>query len=816
MAKVADSVEVNGAAKPGVGKGTKAETVIVSVRNDPISIQALKWALQEYSKARYESPLNFLLLHVVSDITVSKSKSVRVSEASTDMVAIHLRDQVLPFLESMQDLCDVNEVVSSIEVVKDDLCPEAIIHSARRLKADTLILGGSDNTTTWGTIAHCTAPGKSPLGCRVIVVKNSQKWKEVTASGEVFDFEEFKDEVATLPPRNGKLKSTAEANDDEQPVSRGPSLFSGKLRMMPGHRQKKFLVKQISEERRPIMEGHVGVGDGSASPSLVSSLFGHLSLARPSKQSPSSSSTPSPKWNSPFVSPSDPSRGRAGLARREPPPWPLSKAKGEHVGRITVYSSTWCPDSVAVKALLRSKGTPYVDINLDIFPERRREMEARCHRSATPQVVFNADHIGNLESLLALQQEGELDALIEDALDTAPPAVAPLSLVHEPSPSFPPADDEHWSLAQRLRQGVPLQDRLISFHLHRQCFQGQAAMEWVQRRGQVGGTWKLATEALKTLLSKGYIYSVPRPPMPLGIFRFPLFDDSPSALYKFVEDTTELNASTVLNYNGTQVYHGKVRKGSDLVDWFSTLAEALRQEFVSEDGGWINYRAMGKSLLYKRYVQYSEELHRVPLFSLSQNERLCLLLNLHNLAVCQLAVKLGRQLSSQVERLKLFSKYSLLIGGAILSVADIQQCIIHGLRKATDVIGSSGPRAKDEQHGLPECEPLIHFALFDSSRSGPPFRVYRASMVVQQLREATGSFFARGGIVWDAIAKQVWVSRIVAWYEKEFGKNPRDILLWIAQYLEGDERMELTKLIADAQTVKMSYLEYSWQLNDWA
>ena len=98
---------------------------------------------------------------------------MRVSEASTDMVAIHLRDQVLPFLESMQDLCDVNEVtfllqqgssnvhstfthrcslfaqvVSSIEVVKDDLCPEAIIHSARRLKADTLILGGSDNTTT--------------------------------------------------------------------------------------------------------------------------------------------------------------------------------------------------------------------------------------------------------------------------------------------------------------------------------------------------------------------------------------------------------------------------------------------------------------------------------------------------------------------------------------------------------------------------------------------------------------------------------------------------------------------------------------------
>lgn len=73
MAKVADSVEVK-VMKPGLPKGPKVDTVVVAVRNDATSIQALKWALVEYSRSRHENPLNFLLLHVVSDIPTSSKR----------------------------------------------------------------------------------------------------------------------------------------------------------------------------------------------------------------------------------------------------------------------------------------------------------------------------------------------------------------------------------------------------------------------------------------------------------------------------------------------------------------------------------------------------------------------------------------------------------------------------------------------------------------------------------------------------------------------------------------------------------------------
>ena len=50
-------------------------------------------------------------------------KSVRVSEAALSDVADHLRDHVLPFLESYQDLCDLNEVMmmtSSNEGIQEE------------------------------------------------------------------------------------------------------------------------------------------------------------------------------------------------------------------------------------------------------------------------------------------------------------------------------------------------------------------------------------------------------------------------------------------------------------------------------------------------------------------------------------------------------------------------------------------------------------------------------------------------------------------------------------------------------------------------
>ena len=43
-------------------------------------------------------------------------KSVRVSEAAVGDLAVHLMNHVLPFLESYQELCDLNEVTLTSSV----------------------------------------------------------------------------------------------------------------------------------------------------------------------------------------------------------------------------------------------------------------------------------------------------------------------------------------------------------------------------------------------------------------------------------------------------------------------------------------------------------------------------------------------------------------------------------------------------------------------------------------------------------------------------------------------------------------------------
>ena len=71
-------------------------------------------------------------------------------------------------------------------------------------------------------------------------------------------------------------------------------------------------------------------------------------------------------------------------------------------GRITVYSITGCPYCIQAKNELRELGLEYVDINLDVYKDRRSEMKQRTGRKTVPQIFFNARHIGGFGDFQAL------------------------------------------------------------------------------------------------------------------------------------------------------------------------------------------------------------------------------------------------------------------------------------------------------------------------------------------------------------------------------------------------------------------------------
>ena len=84
--------------------------------------------------------------------------------------------------------------------------------------------------------------------------------------------------------------------------------------------------------------------------------------------------------------------------------------------KIIVYGTSLCPYCLMAKRLLKNKGVPFEEINLNSEPGRRAEMLERSGgRHTVPQIFIGQRHIGGFDELYSLEQDGKLDALIESA-----------------------------------------------------------------------------------------------------------------------------------------------------------------------------------------------------------------------------------------------------------------------------------------------------------------------------------------------------------------------------------------------------------------
>ena len=113
----------------------------------------------------------------------------------------------------------------------------------------------------------------------------------------------------------------------------------------------------------------------------------------------------------------------------------------------------------------------------------------------------------------------------------------------------------------------------------------------------------------------------------------------------------------------------------------------------------------------------------------------------------------------------------------------------------------------------PAKEPRIHFAIVCASESCPRLlnRAYTADALEGQLTANTRDFFANSGnFQYDARAGKVQLSSIMRWFAEDFGETKADQLRTIAPYLPTPEAQRA----AQAGSASVSYLDYSWDLND--
>jgi glutaredoxin 3 len=79
---------------------------------------------------------------------------------------------------------------------------------------------------------------------------------------------------------------------------------------------------------------------------------------------------------------------------------------------VVMYIKSWCPYCERARALLKSKGVAYEEIDIESQPAQRDEMLRRSGRRTVPQIFIGDRHIGGSDDLHELDAAGGLDPLL--------------------------------------------------------------------------------------------------------------------------------------------------------------------------------------------------------------------------------------------------------------------------------------------------------------------------------------------------------------------------------------------------------------------
>lgn len=83
---------------------------------------------------------------------------------------------------------------------------------------------------------------------------------------------------------------------------------------------------------------------------------------------------------------------------------------------VKMYTTAVCPYCIRAKQILKSKGVAAIDeVRVDLDPQERFKMMELTGRRTVPQIFIGDTHVGGCDDLVALDQRGGLDPLLQRA-----------------------------------------------------------------------------------------------------------------------------------------------------------------------------------------------------------------------------------------------------------------------------------------------------------------------------------------------------------------------------------------------------------------
>ncbi|XP_021284946.1 uncharacterized protein LOC110417076 [Herrania umbratica] len=468
-------------------------------------------------------------------------------------------------------------------------------------------------------------------------------------------------------------------------------------------------------------------------------------------------------------------------------------------GRIIVYTRLGCQDCREVRLFLRRKRLGYVDINIDVYPSRKLELEKFSGSCAVPKVLFNEVLIGGLSELKGLDDFGKLDEKIDFLISEAPSLEAPQPpLSGEDDVSSNGPVDELALIVRKMKATIVVKDRFYKMRRCTNCFLGSEAVDflsedqYLEREEAVEFGRKLASELFfRHVLDEN------------------LFEDG-SHLYRFLDHDPAVSSQCHNIPRG--IIELKPKPITEIASRLRFLSYAIFEAYALEDGRHVDYRSIHGSEEFARYLRIVQELQRVEVQDMPREEKLAFFINLYNMMAIHAILVWGHP-TGQLERRKLFGEFKYVVGGCTYSLSSIQNGILRGnQRPPYNLLKPFGVKDKRSQVALPYAEPLIHFALVCGTRSGPALRCYSPGNIDKELMDAARDFLRAGGLIVDLSGKVAYASKILKWFSVDFGKNEVEVLKHVSNYLEPTESEALLEMLADDQ-LKVVYQPYDWGLN---
>ena len=80
---------------------------------------------------------------------------------------------------------------------------------------------------------------------------------------------------------------------------------------------------------------------------------------------------------------------------------------------IKIYSTSWCPPCASAKKMLNDLNQPFEEIDIEKEGINREKLKEITGGSTVPQIIINNQSIGGFDSLVALNQSGELQKILK-------------------------------------------------------------------------------------------------------------------------------------------------------------------------------------------------------------------------------------------------------------------------------------------------------------------------------------------------------------------------------------------------------------------